>query len=172
MEDRLILVDSLDRPISSEYKMNAHLKPLLHRAFSVFLVSGDRILIQRRALHKYHSGGLWANSCCSHPRLGEELMDAVPRRLMEELGVCCPVKEIGSFVYFHRFNENLYEYEYDHVLIGHYEGEIRPNPDEIAQTLWVDSAWLEQDLREHPEIYSVWFHTACPMVLKALGSGA
>ena len=110
MSDMLICVDALDRQIGSADKLRCHREGLLHRAFSVFLVDGSRFLLQRRALDKYHSGGLWANSCCSHPRLGESLPEAVNRRLFEELGVSCPCQEIGSFVYRHQFSSEPVSY--------------------------------------------------------------
>lgn len=89
MEDHIILVDLLDREIGYEEKMKAHVRPLLHRAFSIFLYHDGKFLLQRRAFSKYHSGGLWANTCCSHPRRGETLAQAVDRRLREETGVSC-----------------------------------------------------------------------------------
>ena len=99
MEDHIILVDLLDREIGYEEKMKAHVRPLLHRAFSIFLYHDGKFLLQRRAFSKYHSWGLWANTCCSHPRRGETLAQAVDRRLREETGVSCPVREVGSFIY-------------------------------------------------------------------------
>ena len=127
--DNLILVDVFDNPIGTADKRRAHTVPLLHRAFSVFLIN-DRgeLLLQKRASGKYHSGGLWANACCSHPRVGEESIPSAEARLMEELGVTCPLREIGCFVYLHRFHDALYEYEYDHVLIGRHCGPFTPSP--------------------------------------------
>ena len=132
--DNLILVDVFDNPIGMADKRRAHTVPLLHRAFSVFLIN-DRgeLLLQKRASGKYHSGGLWANACCSHPRIGEETIPSAEARLMEELGVTCPLREIGCFVYLHRFHDALYEYEYDHVLIGRHCGPFTPNPEEIEE---------------------------------------
>ena len=167
--DLLILVDSLDREIGFCEKTPAHAAPLLHRAFSVFLVDASgRLLLQKRAAGKYHSGGLWANSCCSHPRRGEALMDAAHRRLQEELGVDCPLAEIGSFVYCHRFADDLFEYEYDHVLIGCFDGPVSPNPEEIETTAWCAQQTLLDALRCHPERFAPWFLTAAPMVLAHL----
>lgn len=99
MNDEIILVDIYDNEIGSMKKLEAHKKPMLHRAFSIFLFSGDRILIQKRNISKYHSGGLWANSCCSHPRKGKLLETEVHKRLSEELGMDCQLEEIGNFIY-------------------------------------------------------------------------
>ena len=108
-EDELILVDLFDREIGTGPKLRVHRENRLHRAFSVFILHEDRMLIQRRAFDKYHSGGLWANACCSHPRAGEELRTAVKRRLQEELGICTDTEEIFDFVYFQQY-EGLSEY--------------------------------------------------------------
>lgn len=167
--DNLILVDVFDNPIGTADKRRAHTVPLLHRAFSVFLIN-DRgeLLLQKRASGKYHSGGLWANACCSHPRIGEETIPSAEARLMEELGVTCPLREIGCFVYLHRFHDALYEYEYDHVLIGRHCGPFTPNPEEIEELRWVTPAQLTEELRTTPECFASWFLTAAPMVLRFL----
>ena len=170
MEEELILVDVYDKAVGSAGKARAHREGLLHRAFSIFLCDGDRLLLQRRAEGKYHSGGLWANSCCSHPRVGEALFDAAARRLREELGAACPLAEVGSFVYYHKFTDGLYEYEFDHVLLGRYAGPVRPNPEEISETEWVEAGRLAGDLLRRPERYSAWFRTAAPMVLGRLAA--
>ncbi len=168
MEDVLILVDAMDRPIGTAGKADAHRDGLLHRAFSVFIVHDGKMLLQQRQKDKYHSGGLWANACCSHPRAGEDLPDAVARRMQQELGVSCPVTEIGHFVYRSQYAAHLFEYEYDHVFIGDFDGDFCPNPEEIAQLKWVDTEELALDLAQHPECYGSWFVTAAPMVLEYL----
>lgn len=170
MEDQLIKVDIYDREIGCGGKMEIHRKGELHRAFSVFLVDGDRMLIQRRNPDKYHSGGLWANSCCSHPRKGEALEEAVNRRLEQELGVTALCRELFSFVYFTRYSDQMFEYEFDHVFLGRFseEREIPFDPEEIAEVKWVDCSWLEQDLAENPQRYSSWFLIAAPRVLQFL----
>ena len=165
-EDNLILVNIFDEQVGTMGKEAAHREGRLHRAFSVFLYHGNRMLIQRRALHKYHSGGLWANSCCSHPRDGEELTEAVRRRLVQELGVSCECRELFSFVYRHQFHEALYEYEYDHVFIGEYDGSFELNPEEAMDAAWIGLDELAQDLTYHPEWYCVWFQTAAPKVIR------
>ena len=133
MEDQLILVDYDDQETGSMGKLEVHQKHLLHRAFSVFIFNGGKVIIQRRADHKYHSGGKWANTCCSHPRAGETLEEAVQRRLKEEAGIECPVKEAGSFIYYAPFDDGLAEYEYDHVFVGEYGGAFSPDPEEAQE---------------------------------------
>lgn len=164
-EPQVILVDTNDRPIGSEQKLAAHKTARLHRAFSVFLYNGDRMLIQKRAAHKYHSAGLWCNSCCSHPRPDEGLTAAVANRLQEELGLSAQVEEIFDFIYLAHFENGLYEHEYDHVFLGEYSGDVVPNPEEASETRWITLAELEQELVQNPTAYSVWFHTAAPRVI-------
>ena len=161
----LLLVDLEDRPLGTIDKAGAHQRPRLHRAFSVFLFQGERMLIQKRAAGKYHSGGLWSNACCSHPRKGEELVAAARSRTLEEVGADCPLEEIFSFVYCHRFQDRLYEYEYDHVLVGEWDGVCHPDPAEVEELRWVDIPELERQLLENPEQFSVWFLIAAPRVL-------
>ena len=162
-EDRLILVNFKDEEIGSAFKMEAHEKSFLHRAFSVFLYYDNMLLIQKRAAGKYHSAGLWANTCCSHPRVGEQLQEAVHRRLMEEVGVDCEVKELTSFVYRENFGQ-LAEYELDHVFVGEYKGEFFCNKEEAEEMKYVDMDWLADDMVKHPQHYAAWFLTAFPMV--------
>ena len=131
MEDRVILVDIFDNQIGSGEKMRVHREGRLHRAFSVFLYDGRKMLIQQRNPEKYHSGGLWANACCSHPRDRETLEEAVDRRMSEELGIQPEVREIDSFVYRAVYGDGLSEYEYDHVFLGKYRGEVQANPYEL-----------------------------------------
>ena len=160
------LVDLDDRPVGAAEKEEAHEKPLLHRAFSVFLTdpAGKRMLLQKRAKGKYHSGGLWTNACCSHPEPGEDLMAAAHRRLGEELGIDSGLREIGRFVYLHRFSDRLYEYEYDHVLLGRYDGPVRPDPEEAEEIRWADMDDVRRELLEEPERFTPWFVTAAPIV--------
>lgn len=154
---QVILVDTRNNPIGSMEKLEAHTTPKLHRAFSVFLYHQNKMFIQQRALNKYHSGGKWSNGCCSHPRIGEELTSCVQTRMVEELGFSCPVKELFQFIYFAKLGENLYEYEYDHVFLGEYNGEIALNPEEAMDACWIELEDLEDELIENPEKYSVWF---------------
>lgn len=168
MEDRLILVNLLDTPVGEADKLEAHQKSLLHRAFSVFLYRDDEMLIQKRAEGKYHSEGLWANTCCSHPRVGESLKEAVSRRLWEEVHIQYEMDKLvhlTSFVYREDFGE-LAEYELDHVFVGHYDGPYLPNPEEIGDMKWVKLDTLAEELRCFPQQFSAWFITAFPMVYK------
>ena len=165
--DRLIWVDIFDNEIGSGEKLETHVKNQLHRAFSVFIVHDGKMLIQRRALGKYHSGGLWANACCSHPRWGESLDDAVAKRLEEELGIpkgyTLP-KELFSFHYFTQY-EGLSEYEIDHVFLSDYHGDIKVDPDEIMESRWIALDDLQKELEEKPETFSSWFLIAAPRVI-------
>ena len=160
-ENDLILVDLDDRVIGYGEKMEVHRKGLLHRAFSVFLFHGDRLLIQQRAAGKYHCGGLWANTCCSHPHAGQLLQDAVQQRLMEECGITgVSLREAGCFVYRAVFPNGLTEYEMDHVFVGEYEGAFSPDPGEIAELRYGPLAELKKDMITNPEKYAPWFFTA------------
>lgn len=166
-QEQLILVDALDNEIGTGEKMEVHKAGHLHRAFSIFILDGDRVLLQKRNPGKYHSGGLWTNTCCSHPRKYEELGEAVHRRLLEEVGFDTELSEIGKFIYRAVFENGLTEYEYDHVFIGGYNGEtIVPNEDEIAELKWINVDELAAELTLHPECYTAWFLTAAPMVLR------
>ncbi|MGI6094471.1 MAG: isopentenyl-diphosphate Delta-isomerase [Lachnospiraceae bacterium] len=167
MNENLIWVDLLDQEIGSGEKLETHRKNQLHRAFSVFVINGNKMLIQKRAKGKYHSGGLWANACCSHPRKGETLLEAVPRRMKEELGICCDVKEVFSFVYFQQY-EGLSEYEYDHVYLTEYAGEVHPDTEEIEEIRWIAIQDLQKELETHPEQFCAWFLIAAPRVLHLL----
>ena len=169
MEDELILVDYDDNETGTLPKLEVHEKHLLHRAFSVFIFTGGRLIIQKRADNKYHSGGLWANTCCSHPRRGEGLYDAVKRRLQEEAGIECPVTEAGSFIYYAPFSDGLAEYEYDHVFVGHYNGEFSADPEEAQEMKAVDIGWLKADIAVHPEKYAPWFFPALRIALTEAG---
>ena len=166
-EDQLVLVDYDDREIGSCGKLETHKKQLLHRAFSVFIFNGDEVIIQKRAAGKYHSAGLWANTCCSHPRCGEEIGDAVRRRLKEEAGIECGVTEAGAFIYYARFDNGLCEYEYDHVFIGEYDGAYCANPEEAEEMISISIEDLKSDIEDHPEKYAAWFFTALNIALRA-----
>ena len=159
-EDELILVDYEDHETGSGKKLSVHQKGQLHRAFSVFLFDGDRLLMQKRANGKYHSAGLWSNTCCSHPRKGEKLLDAAGRRLQDECGITAKVREVGSFVYRETFADGLSEYEYDHVLIGEYGGHFTRNPEEADEMKYVAVSEIMENIAKHPEQYSAWFITA------------
>ncbi len=164
----VILVDENDRAIGSEEKISAHKKGLLHRAFSVFIFNKKgELLVQKRAKGKYHSAGLWANSCCGHPRPGEDTVLAGERRLEEETGLKCKLKEAGHFRYETKFPNGLSENEFDHILVGFCDNEPVCNPDEIEEYRWVGRQELLNDLENEPEQYAVWFGRALGVVLKS-----
>lgn len=168
----LILVDIFDNELGKISKTEAHEKPMLHRAFSVFLFHDNMMLIQRRAFHKYHSGGLYANTCCSHPRSADILGDASVR-LMEEVGISISkndLKELFKFTYMTKFNENLFEYELDHVIVGEYSGDFTINPDEVCEMKWVDISELSADMVKNPTKYSSWFLICAPKVIEYIKS--
>ena len=156
--EEVILVNEHDQEIGVMEKMEAHAKAQLHRAFSVFVINNQKeILIHQRALEKYHSGGLWTNACCSHPRPGETLEDATQRRLMEEMGFTCPVEKVFSFIYKAELDSGMTEHEFDHVFIGEFNGTPQPNPAEVMDYKWLSYDELHNDLREYPERYTEWF---------------
>jgi isopentenyl-diphosphate delta-isomerase len=137
-------------------KMEAHRKGVLHRAFSVIIHNNGKILLQQRSLNKYHSSGLWTNTCCSHPRPDESLEDAGRRRLQEEMGIHCSVKPHFHFIYKAQLDGNLTEHELDYVLFGSYEGEIHPNPDEVMDYKWIDWHEFAEDITQNPQRYTAW----------------
>jgi isopentenyl-diphosphate delta-isomerase len=132
-EQMLVLVDEQDNAVGTMEKMEVHQKALLHRAFSVFIFnSNGEMLLQRRALSKYHSGGLWTNACCSHPNTAETPVQAAQRRLFEELGFVTDVEVVFDFIYKAELDNELTEYEFDHVLVGNYDGKIDINLSEVG----------------------------------------
>ena len=157
MPEFILTVDKNDNIIGKEEKIKTHQLGKLHRAFSIFVFnSKGELLLQRRAKTKYHSGGLWTNTCCSHPRVGETLEKSIHRRLKEEMGFDCELKEIFSFIYKVKFDNGLFEHEYDHVFIGNFDGEPNPNPEEVDEWKWVDLEELKGDIRENPDNYTYW----------------
>jgi len=158
MEDRLILVDKEDSVKGHLGKKEVHEQGHLHRAFSIFIFNcnGD-LLMQRRALGKYHSGGLWSNTCCSHPRKGEELELAVHRRLKEEVGFDCPLARAFSFIYRHEFDNGMIENELDTVFVGKHDGKFTMNKEEACDAKWMSIESIKADLEENPKNYSEWF---------------
>ncbi len=154
----VILVDELNNPVGVMEKMEAHRKGVLHRAFSILIYnSKGEMLLQQRADHKYHSGGLWTNACCSHPKPGEEILTAAHRRLKEEINLECDLKIIGHFIYHHQFEENLFEHEYDFVLKGVCDKEPKEDPEEVKASKWITENELIEDVRLNPDQYTFWF---------------
>ncbi len=163
----VILVNEKDEQVGTMEKMEAHEKALLHRAFSVFIFNNDgEMLLQQRALTKYHSGGLWTNACCSHPFPGEETIVAAGRRLQEEMGFVTPIKKVFDFVYKAEFDNGLTEHEFDHVFTGVYEGEIRMNKEEVSDYSYMSVAAIAESLETHPQKFTAWFHLAFPEIEK------
>lgn len=171
MDEHVILVDETDRTLGTAEKLDAHRRGLLHRAFSIFIFSPDRqCLIQCRAKGKYHSGGLWSNACCSHPRPGEDMDTAARRRLSEELGVACDLKKVLETHYDLDVGSGLREAEYNHTYLGMLDTEaaVRADPEECSACLWKPIGDIENDLTARPEAYSAWFVLLFPKVLSHL----
>lgn len=172
-DDLLILVDAHDQQVGYATKERVHRAGLLHRAFSVVLwregVGERELLLAQRAPGKYHSAGLWANSCCSHPRVGESVADAAHRRTHEELGCgACNLHEIGTYVYRAVFEDALTEYEYDHVLLAQCEGTPAPDPSEVSALRWQTITKVAAQLTEHPEAFCAWAPGVLSMALRYL----
>lgn len=157
-DEMVVLVDQTDAVVGTAPKIDAHRDGRLHRAVSVVLFDDrGRLLMQRRAHSKYHSGGLWSNTCCGHPRPGESVNDAGRRRLSVELGIDdCVLTGVGEFVYFAVLRDGLVEHELDHVLIGRWNGHAVPDPLEVAETQWVDRDALLTDMEARPAQYTAW----------------
>ena len=156
--EQVILVDENDRELGHMEKLAAHRSGLLHRAFSVFIFnSKGQLMLQKRAAGKYHSANLWSNTCCGHPRPGEELASAARRRLNEEMGLDLDLSQAFSFTYQAELNDGLSEHELDHVLIGFSDQEPLLSPEEASAKWLVDRRELEAELRDHPERFTAWF---------------
>ncbi|MBC7947549.1 MAG: isopentenyl-diphosphate Delta-isomerase [Chitinophagaceae bacterium] len=161
----VILVDEQDKEVGTMEKMETHQKGILHRAFSVFVFnSKGEMLLQQRALNKYHSAGLWTNSCCSHPGPGEVTADAAARRLQEEMGFTTPLEKLFDFVYRIEFNNGMTEHEFDHVYAGEYDGEIILDRHEVMDYCFKNMVEVRNDLREQPDKFTTWFKLAFPRV--------
>jgi isopentenyl-diphosphate delta-isomerase len=165
-EERVVLVDRDDREVGTEEKLRAHQTGVLHRAFSVFVMDDqDRVLLQQRAAGKYHSGGLWTNTCCGHPRPGESVRRAAERRLQEEMGIDVDLAPSGRFLYRANLENGLVEHELDHVFVGRFDGAPSPDPGEAADWRWESRPQLEAAVAAHPERFTAWL----PLALRALG---
>lgn len=165
--EEVILVNEYDEQSGTMGKLEAHRQARLHRAFSVFIFNnkGD-MLLQQRAQAKYHSGGLWSNACCSHPRPGEETLNAAHRRLKEELGFETDLHKIFHFTYKTAFTNGLTEYEFDHVFAGRYEGEIQPDSLEVSNYTFKSMVEIKENLELSPQKYTAWFHIAFPKIME------
>lgn len=152
------LVNDDDEIIGSGEKLDVHEKGLLHRAFSILIYNKrGEMLIQQRALSKYHSPGLWTNTCCSHPHVGETMEQAISRRLVEEMGFVCELKYQFKFQYKASFSNGLTEHELDHVYKGFYDSEVTINLEEVDSYKWVSKSILLKDIAENPDNYTYWF---------------
>lgn len=157
----LVLVDADDREVGVVEKMSAHRDGVLHRAFSIFVFDqSGRLLLQRRAVDKYHSGGLWSNTCCSHPGPGERPIDAAHRRLGEEMGFDCDLTGGYAFTYRADVGNGLVEHEIDHVFVGRFDGEPNPDATEVHGWTWKTIDEIRRDMHERPALYTVWFRVA------------
>lgn len=165
IKTELILVDELDHPIGTCEKMEAHVKGYLHRAFSVFIFDKQgRMLLQQRALSKYHSGGLWTNACCSHPYPEEDTLAAGERRLREEMGFVTSLTKAFDFIYRAELDNGLTEHEFDHVLVGEYEGPLVLNPAEVMAAEYVNLSEIERRLERDGDQFTIWFKIAFPRI--------
>jgi isopentenyl-diphosphate delta-isomerase len=168
-KEYVILVNNNDKPRGLMEKMEAHIKGELHRAFSVFIFNEtNELLLQQRAFSKYHSPGLWTNTCCSHPRNGETVIDAAHRRMMEEMGFDCEFEKAFDFTYHSDVGQGLIEHEFDHVFIG--KSELQPviNTEEVNSWKYMNLDDIQEDMKENPSSYTVWFKIAFKEVVEYL----
>lgn len=157
MEDKLILVNDKDEVVGFDEKVKIHREGLLHRAFSVFVLnSHGELLMQRRALTKYHSPGLWSNTCCGHPRPREHVTLAAQGRLQVEMGLACPLRPVGSFIYRADVGDGLVEHEFDHLLVGHSDIEPALNIEEAIGWKWVRFETLSREVSDDPKNFTSW----------------
>lgn len=173
MKGLLILVDKSDNIVGAMDKLSVHEKGLLHRAFSIFIFnSRGELLLQQRADNKYHSGGLWSNTCCSHPEYGEGNADAVKRRLEEEMGMNCSTRFAFSFIYKVQFDNGLTEYEFDHVYLGSSDVVPTPNPQEVKAWQYMSLPTLKDEIAKNPQLYTEWLKICLPMLTDHLERAA
>jgi isopentenyl-diphosphate delta-isomerase len=165
--DYVVLVDSKDQAVGTMEKLEAHRIGALHRAFSIFIFNEEgEMLLQKRALTKYHSPGLWTNACCSHPKPDELLIDAANRRLQEELNLVTELSEVFDFTYHATFDNGLIEYEFDHVFFGQCSETPNFNTEEVMELKWIDWPSLLKWVAEEPVQFTPWFRIVLPLVVK------
>lgn len=163
MKEEVVLVDADNVPIGTMEKWEAHQRGLMHRAFSVYLFNDkNELLLQKRAKSKYHSGSLWTNSCCGHPRPEEEITSAARRRLMEEMGIDVPLTELSQLTYKAQVNNGLSEHEYLHVFVGTFSGKPIPSKLEVEDWKWHRPEAILEDLERNPDQYTEWFKIVFP----------
>lgn len=171
MIDKIVLVNEQDHIIGEAEKLKAHQEGLLHRAFSVFIRRLNQnnqleLLLQQRQIKKYHSGGLWTNTCCSHPAPGEDILLAAERRLFQEMGLTISLSLLGKFCYKASFENGLIEHEWDYVFVGEWKGEdILVNPEEVQDYRWISLKEIFQELAISPNKYTVWFKKALDFIV-------
>ncbi len=154
----IILVDPEDTEIGTGEKLDVHRRGILHRAFSVLVFNSEgKLLLQRRATAKYHSGGLWTNTCCSHPMPGENTLEAAHRRLKEEMGFDCPLQYSHHFIYRAELDQGLIEHELDHIFIGKYDGIVIPDRNEVSDYRFESLHHLQEEVQQSPEMFTPWF---------------
>ena len=157
-EEIMVLVDENDQEIGQLEKIETHKRGLLHRAVSVFLVDiYGNWLLQQRAATKYHSPNLWTNAVCTHPRPGESPIEAAKRRLKEEIGAECELYELFTFIYKEQVGQDMIENEFDHIFLGINTSELKLNPNEVSNTMYIPFPALEADVAINPHKYTVWF---------------
>jgi isopentenyl-diphosphate delta-isomerase len=172
MAEQLILVNELDEEVGEVEKLQAHREGKLHRAFSIFVFdSGGRLLVQRRAAAKYHSGGLWSNTCCGHPRPGEATEAAAHRRLREEMNFDCPLRHSSSFIYRAELDNELIEWELDHLFVGVHDDDPIPNEAEVEGWQWIGMGELRARMEARPADFTYWFKVALAELGAAAGGG-
>lgn len=164
---KVILVDNRNRKTGVEEKIKAHEEGKLHRTFSIFVFNKmGELLLQQRAKTKYHSAGLWTNTVCSHPKLGETYYQATNRRLKEEMGFDCALKKKFCFIYKTKFGNGLTEHEYDCIFTGEFDGIPKPEPEEVVGYRWISPKELNEDIKKTPEKYTVWLKIALEKLMK------
>ena len=157
MFNRVVLVDQNNNEIGTEDKLDAHKKGLLHRAFSIFIFNdNNQILLQKRSDLKYHSAGLWSNTCCSHPYNDKPLVEYANTRLIQEMGIQSNLKEFFSFIYRAKLSNGLIEFEYDHVFFGKYNSDPMLNTDEASSFKWINFKQLQLEIEENPTKFTFW----------------
>lgn len=168
MTEDVILVDNSDNAIGTMQKMEAHVLGRLHRAFSIFIFNTNgELLLQQRALDKYHSGGIWTNTCCSHPRMGEETLAAANRRLLEEMGMECDLQYAFNFIYQADLADGISEHEYDHVFFGVSNQLPVINLAEVADFKYMKMDVLAADIKLRPDFYTEWLKICFDRVIES-----
>jgi isopentenyl-diphosphate delta-isomerase len=169
IEEQVILVDEQDNELGTMGKLEVHQQGILHRAISVFIFNDQReLLLHQRASTKYHSGGLWTNTCCSHPRPGEKVEDAAVRRLNEEMGLVCSLTKAFDFTYRAQLDGGLTEHELDHVFIGYTSATPQPDPVEVMDWKWIGIHDLQNTLHKSPENFTAWFRLIAERIFQTV----